>query len=505
MQDQTELHKALAKRKQHALQYARERDQWSCRLEQQRKEAHSTELDTLKKQLSEARAELEAEHRAVHALTLQRDEALREVHELKSSLAAARSRLEQANQQINVVKRVDIPAAPADGQIAQSVINQAAIYVGGAFLTIAALFTSIAFQEAQSNVAAQHQPIAVSVTALESAQLTADKSGTTDKKKPAPTSGKGKTRVARTRAAEHRQWGPALLMSDPGAARPGVVFDSMVQEQQKNLLTLGFDLGEADGFKGLRTRQALEEFASLYLPESSKQLADAQLSVLIRSYASMASTDADRFGMDRGVLAAIRLSSVRSGVEFSYLMKLAAAESNFVPDVEATGSSATGLYQFTRDTWLNAVKKHGASYGLNDYAAAIEFYVTRGGYQRPMVKDKALLKHLLELRKNPRLSAMMVAETVRDNQRKLNFSLNREPTQTDLYLTHFLGTDGAIAFLKALEETPDVHAGKIFPAAARSNQGVFHSKPSDPRTVDEVYELFGNKFSTSRYDDLALN
>ncbi len=384
-------------------------------------------------------------------------------------------------------------------------MNQAAIYSGGAFLTLAALFTSSAFQQVQSNVAGQRQPAQVAVTAMEATQLTENKKGSTDKKKPAPTSDKGKTRVAMAESAEHRQWGPALLMPEPGAARLAVAFDPMVQEQQENLLTLGFDLGEADGFKGLRTRQALEEFASLYLPESSQQLTDDQLAAVLRSYASLARKDANRLGMDRGVLAAIRLSSVRTGVEFSYLMKLAAAESNFEPAVEASGSSATGLYQFTRDTWLNTVKKFGASYGLNDYAADIEFYVTRSGYQRPMVKDKAVLKHLLELRKNPRLSAMMVAETVRDNRRKLNFSLNREPTQTDLYLTHFLGTDGAIAFLKALEETPDIHAGEMFPAAARSNQDVFHSKPSDPRTVDEVYELFGNKFSTSRYDDLALN
>ena len=190
----------------------------------------------------------------------------------------------------------------------------------------------------------------------------------------------------------------------------------------------------------------------------------------------MARNDAERFGMDRGVLAAVRLGSVRTGVDFSYMMKLAAAESNFEPGIKATGSSATGLYQFTRDTWLNTVKKYGASYGIEDYAAAIEFYVTRSGYQRPMVKDKAVLEHLLELRKNPRLSAMLVAETVRDNQRKLSFSLNREPSQTDLYLTHFLGTDGAITFLKALEETPDVHAGKMFPAAAKSNQDVYSTR-----------------------------
>ena len=507
MREQTELQKALAKRKQHALQYARERDQWSCRLQQQRNKEYRTELKTLGEQLSEARAELEAERRGFHALTLQRDQALREVDELKSSLAKAMSRLEHAEHRIESVEPVDTPSAPVHNNVENhSVVNQAAIYAGGAFLTIAALFTSLAFQEAQSNVA-ERQTEAVAVTALETEQLAGkEKKGEkSDKTKPAPTSDKKKTRVAAKKPVDHRQWGPVLFMPEPGGANPPVVFDPMVQEQQKNLLTLGFDLGEADGFKGSRTRQALEEFASLYLPQSSQQLTDVQLSAVIRSYANLARSDAARFRKDRGVLAAIRLSSVRTGVEFSYLMKLAAAESNFEPEVEATGSSATGLYQFTRDTWLNVVKKYGAGYGLEEYVRDIEFYVTRSGYQRPMVKDKALLKHLLALRKNPRFSAMMVAETVRDNQRKLSFSLNREPTQTDLYLTHFLGTDGAIAFLKALEETPDVHAGKMFPAAAKSNQDVFHSKPSDPRTFDEVYELFGNKFSTRRYDDLALN
>ena len=141
--------------------------------------------------------------------------------------------------------------------------------------------------------------------------------------------------------------------------------------------------------------------------------------LITESYANLARSDAARFGMDRGVVAAIRLSSVRTGVEFSYLMKLAATESNFEPGIKSPTSSATGIYQFTHDTWLNAIKAHGASYGLADYAQAIEYYVTRSGYQRPMVADDALYRHLLQLRKNPRLAAMMAAESVRDNQRRL--------------------------------------------------------------------------------------
>jgi len=45
----------------------------------------------------------------------------------------------------------------------------------------------------------------------------------------------------------------------------------------------------------------------------------------------------------------------------------------------------------------------------------------------------------------------------------------------------------------------------IFPEAARSNRDIFHPKTCNPRTVDEVYEFFGEKFSTRRYDEFAAN
>jgi hypothetical protein len=294
-------------------------------------------------------------------------------------------------------------------------------------------------------------------------------------------------------------------MLQSGGTKPHLVFEPLVKQLQQNLLALGFDLGKADGFKGARTRQAIAEFRALYLPDSAKQIGEDDLAAIINNYANLARSDAEKFGKDRGVVAAIRLSSVRTSVDFSYLMKLAATESNFDPASESTTSSATGMYQFTRDTWLNVLKRHGAKYGLDDYIANIEYYVTRSGYRRPMVRDKALKQHLLALRKNPRIAAMMAAESVRDNRQKLAYSFDRNPTQADLYLTHFLGADGAITFLKSLEQNPGTYAVELFPEAARSNHYIFHPKTCDPRTVDEVYELFGEKFSTRRYDDLAAN
>ena len=314
------------------------------------------------------------------------------------------------------------------------------------------------------------------------------------------------TKNSRTKKATMQQWGPSLLLPEAKDKNHVAAFDPIVKQQQKDLLTLGFDVGKADGFKGARTRQAIAEFRALYLPDSGEHLKDPDLAGLMSNYANLARSDAGRFGVDHGIVAAIRLSSIRTGVDFSYLMKLAAAESNFKPKSKSATSSATGIYQFTRDTWLNSLKTHGEKYGLiGDYAENIEHYQTIYGYQRPRVRDKAMYKHLLELRKNPRVSAIMAAEMVRDSEQLLAYSFDRKPTQTELYLTHFLGNDAAITFLRSLEQNPDVHAVKLFPEAANSNRTIFHERSSDPRTVNEVYALFDAKFSTRRYDDIAAN
>ena len=363
--------------------------------------------------------------------------------------------------------------------------------------TLSYLFTGV-FHDAQSNVKIS------AMSVLQSMQSKSDERPTTTDEKPSPRTSKKKTRLAITDAASQRQWGPSLVMPEQETTRRYFAYDPLVKAQQENLLTLGFDIGEADGFKGLRTRQAIAEFRALYLQDTGKQLKDAELAVILDNYANLARRDAARYGIDHGIVAAIRLSSVRTGVDFSYLMTLAAAESSFRPESEAETSTATGLYQFTHDTWLNVLKRHGAKYGLvADYAANIEYYAWNG-YQRPMVRDESMYQHLLELRKNPRISAMMVAETVLDNQQKLARSFDREPAEIDLYLTHFLGANGAITFLQSLEQSPGTYAVELFPAAARSNHNIFHPKTCAPRTVDEVYALFGEKFRTLRYEQLDI-
>ena len=311
-------------------------------------------------------------------------------------------------------------------------------------------------------------------------------------------------------APKHRQYGPTLLLPDP-KSRKRIIrrsqFDPLIKQQQQDLLDLGFDLGQAsaDGLKGPRTRQALEEFRALYLTDTEHTVLDTDLAFLIGVYADLARQDAEQFNIDRGVVAAIRLSSVRTGVEFSYLMELAAVESAFNPVAEAPGSSAAGLYQFTHDTWLNSIKSHGDKYGLGSYAAQVEYTVDRRGNRRPRIANQAVYRHVLALRKNPRVSAIMAAESVRENLSRLSSRFEQTPSRTELYLTHFLGPAGAVSFIKALNEQPDSFASEMFPTAARNNKSIFHAKSSSPRTVNEVYQVFSRKFDTARYEDWSVN
>ena len=373
-------------------------------------------------------------------------------------------------------------------------------------LAVISLSFIFVFHNALSNVKNNGQAEESALSVLESAQSIRGEYTFTSNKNSAVHSGKQKTYLTRKKAASQQQWGPLLVMPEPDKHKNYYGYEPLVKAQQENLLALGFNVGKADGYKGARTRQAIAEFRALYLPDSAEQLKDADLAAIMDNYANLARSDAAEYGIDQGIVAAIRLSSVRTGVDFSYLMKLAATESNFSPASKAATSSATGLYQFTHDTWLNTLKTHGAKYGLvADYAANIEYKQTRSGYQRPVVHDQKLYQHLLALRKNPRISAMMAAETVRDNKLKLTHLFNSEPTETDLYLTHFLGTDDAITFLRSLEQSPSANAVELFPEAARSNRGIFHPKSSEPRTLNEVYTHFGKKFNTQRYGDYEAN
>jgi peptidoglycan hydrolase-like protein with peptidoglycan-binding domain len=293
----------------------------------------------------------------------------------------------------------------------------------------------------------------------------------------------------------------------PEAAEPqqeAVSFMPDIRELQASLLKLGFDLGIAkpNGELGVKTRQALQEFRRFYLSHDNVQagVISEPLVAMILSAADFAKADAVRFSVSNDVLAAIRLGSIRTGLDFSFLMELASVESDFNPTVRAPNSSATGLFQFKDNSWLEAIRTFGADYGLKDYATQVELIDDEGHEQQPNVRDSLQLE-VLALRLNPRLSTLLAAENIKRNLRNLSQVIGRELGRTDLYLPHFFGPTGARLFLKILNEEPAAIAAEIFPEAAARNRNVFQNRQHQSRSVAEVYAWFGSKFNTALYDE----
>ncbi len=190
---------------------------------------------------------------------------------------------------------------------------------------------------------------------------------------------------------------------------------------------------------------------------------------------------------------AIASASASTGVNFNYLYHQARIESGFNPNARATTSSASGLYQFTTQTWLGVLKNHGSEHGLSWASNAI----TKGSDGHYYVSDDTTRQEILALRQNPETSAAMAGEYASDNKDMLEAKLGREANSTDLYMAHFLGPAGATRFLKAKDANSDLSAASVMPAAARANRWVFYDKAGNPRSLEQVYERFAARFNQS--------
>jgi hypothetical protein len=185
---------------------------------------------------------------------------------------------------------------------------------------------------------------------------------------------------------------------------------------------------------------------------------------------------------------AIQGAAKRTGISFDFLVRQAEIESGLDPRAKASTSSATGLYQFIESTWLRMIRQHGAKYGHAEAAQAIS---PTGA---PRVGDPAMRARILELRKDPALSAAMAAEYTRSNQDQLRLALRREPTANELYMAHFLGPQSASRFLQAWASDRTAVAADVVPDAAGPNRRVFFAPDGRPRSVEEVLSRFAQRF-----------
>lgn len=162
----------------------------------------------------------------------------------------------------------------------------------------------------------------------------------------------------------------------------------------------------------------------------------------------------------------------RGAGEGGYYAKLRAVESGG-RNIGSDTSSAFGPYQFTKGTWSSVIAAHP------------ELNLTEADRFKPQAQEIA------------------IRAFTQDNIKTLK-SAGIEATPVNVYMAHFLGSAGAVRFLKA--NPGELAANVVLPESRDANAGVF--KPG--RTVGDVLALFGKKFgppatrvTPTYYADLA--
>jgi hypothetical protein len=184
----------------------------------------------------------------------------------------------------------------------------------------------------------------------------------------------------------------------------------------------------------------------------------------------------------QAVGAAIQRAAEATGADFGFLMRTAARESGFNSKAHASGSTAAGLFQFVEQSWLGALKRHGAKHGYAGYANLIH----ESGDGRLSVADGAAKKAVMALRLDPSAASLMAGELAEENCTYLKGRVGREPTGGELYAAHFLGARGSAELIEAMQSRPGASAAHMFPDAASANPAIFY-RDGHACSVAEVY------------------
>lgn len=155
----------------------------------------------------------------------------------------------------------------------------------------------------------------------------------------------------------------------------------------------------------------------------------------------------------------ITAASSMAQVNVKTMAVFAAVESGFRPHAEAKSTTATGLYQFTQDTWTRLIARYGNYYGIKS--------------DTPMTDARA--------------NALLAAEFLKHNESQIKTVKKGAINNTDLYLAHLLGTSGAKRFIRAQNDKPNQKAATLFRTAAKNNAALFYDEDAKARTLAGVY------------------
>jgi len=192
----------------------------------------------------------------------------------------------------------------------------------------------------------------------------------------------------------------------------------------------------------------------------------------------------------RGVLPTLHQAASGSRTPFTTLVGIAVAESSFRSDVRNGRSSATGPFQITEQTWLELVKRYGASVGRPDLATLVR----SDAEGRPTVASEHR-SAVFDARQDLDLSARLTAKLCDENRAGLGRKLGRPPSESEVRLAHFLGLGGAVKLIQAAVETPDVSVRTLLPRAFAHNRATL-SEGGKPLTASQAVAMLDGRYAS---------
>jgi hypothetical protein len=212
---------------------------------------------------------------------------------------------------------------------------------------------------------------------------------------------------------------------------------------------------------------------------------------------SVDTSNASASGVDPArvhVAGAIKQAAMSSGTSFQYLLATAKMESDFNPGAGASTSSAHGLFQFIDQTWLATFKDAGAQLGYDSYASMI----TQSSDGTYSVADPTARKTIMKLRDDPTVASDMAAALTQSNSFKLTGMIGRRPSDSELYMAHFMGVGGAAKLIGNAEDNPQASAARLFPNAAAANRSIFYDRTTGrARSISEVYSVLQQRYASA--------
>jgi hypothetical protein len=256
--------------------------------------------------------------------------------------------------------------------------------------------------------------------------------------------------------------------------------DPVILQNQQALLQLGFDIGpkRADGVNGPLSTAATREFMHMRAITDPAQAPQALQDAVeeAKKTAGIYTFNANKKqwerheATDRKAAAtpgavkidikdafALKVGSERSGIKFNEMLNIVVAQRAF--DSGPNPNRQPGLFHMSQGAWLKTLAENGEKYGLGDLVKQMKIERDdQGKVKNVTVPNPMVRKYMLDLRHNPRVSAVMGGERILNGPVHLDIAeawLGKSENQNKEELQRFFKTFGSIGHNPSSAEAGD--------------------------------------------------